>query len=147
MTLLWLVDLSLQGTGVTMWLVDLFQKPLDSKNKFEGDCSMSYHSHNLSISNTSHIVKCVCVYIYVCWKDRVQRINSDSDMDSIWPCEKVSTSSLVVLLFIKEKPNAYISHFLFHYAGYAGLLVRKRSKSDYISWLKLLTTICFGFCS
>lgn len=56
---------SLWGTGVTMWLADLFQKPLDSKNKFKGDYSMSYHLHNLSVSNTSHIVKCVCVYIYI----------------------------------------------------------------------------------
>lgn len=29
------VGLSLWGTGVTMWLVDLFQKPLDSKSKFK----------------------------------------------------------------------------------------------------------------
>lgn len=56
---------SLWGTGVTMWLADLFQKPLDSKNKFKGDYSMSYHLHNLSVSNTSHIVKCVCVFIYI----------------------------------------------------------------------------------
>lgn len=58
-----LVGLSLRGTGVTMWLVDLFQKPRDSKNKFKGDYSMSYRLHNLSISNTSHIVKCVFIYM------------------------------------------------------------------------------------
>ena len=65
-TLVPLVGLSLWDTGVTMWLVDLFQKPLDSKNKCKGDCSMPYHLHNLPISNTSHVVKGVCVYIYAC---------------------------------------------------------------------------------
>lgn len=62
-TLLQLVSLSYCGTGVTLWLVDLFQKPLNSENKFRGDYSMLYHLHNLSISNTSRIVKCVCLYI------------------------------------------------------------------------------------
>lgn len=65
MTSLQLMGLSLRGTGVTMGLVDLFQKPLDSKNKFKGDYNMSYHLHNLPISNTSHIVKCVCLYTYM----------------------------------------------------------------------------------
>lgn len=82
-TLLQSVGLSLRGTGVTMWLVDLFQKPQYSKNEFKGDYSMSYHLHNLPISNTYHVVSCVCVYIYACGKDRIQRINSDSDVDSI----------------------------------------------------------------
>lgn len=62
MTSLQLMGLSLWGTGVTMWLLDPFQKPLDSKNKFKGDYSMLYHLHNLPISNTSHIVKCVCLH-------------------------------------------------------------------------------------
>lgn len=61
--LLQLVGLSCWSTGVTLRLVDLFQKPLNSKNKFRGDYSTLYHLHNLSISNTSHIVKCVCLYI------------------------------------------------------------------------------------
>lgn len=49
-----------------MWLVDLFQKPQYSKNKFKGDYSMLYHLHNLPISNTYCVVNCVCVYLYAC---------------------------------------------------------------------------------
>lgn len=73
---------------------------LDSKDKLKGEYNVSYLLHNLPISNTS-ILSNVCVYIYLCQKDRVQRINSGSDVDSIWPCKE----SIPFSLFFHKREN------------------------------------------
>lgn len=111
LTLLQLVGLSCWVTGVTLRLVDPFQKHLNSENKFRGDYSTLYHLHNLSISNTSHIVKCVCLYICL--------LKGLGSKDKLWQwCGLYLTLSKGKYLlfgctaFLKRKTKCLHVHFL-----------------------------------
>lgn len=132
MILLQLVGLSCWGTGVTLRLVDLFQKPLNSKNKFRGDYSTLYHLHNLSISNTSHIVKCVCLYICL--------LKGLGSKDKLWQwCGLYLTLSkgkyllFGCIAFHKRKTECLHETFLPPLHRLCRTCKKKRSNSDYNS--------------